>query len=342
MNTDYHLQVMRLIFHIILGFGFFILTNCTGKHNDQVSELDREPLIDPDYTGVTIPVNIAPLNFQIKEAGKTFTLKLTSSNGEQFSLKSAGSIIKIPSRKWRKLLKGSEGGKIGIELFVKADGKVHKYSKFYFYISPEPVDPYICYRFLYPGYETYTLMKIMQRNIETFRESAVIENQMLDNNCINCHSFKSNDPDKFLVQVRGSVGGAYIVDGKNITKTDLKTDDMKYGAVYPAWHPGGKFVIFSSNNIIQTFHAIPDKRIEVRDLASSLVLYNTELNEMTPVVDDDSLKYMDTFPEWSPDGSYLYFCRTNEVYEGFDFKEVKYNLMGRPLILSRKHSVKQS
>ena len=33
---------------------------------------------------------------------------------------------------------------------------------------------------------------------------------------------KYNNPEKFLLHIRGSEGGTYFVDGKNITKTDLK------------------------------------------------------------------------------------------------------------------------
>ncbi len=320
---------MRGIYQIILFLGLFLISNCSIRHNDKISEIDKEPLINPDYSGVTIPVNIAPLNFQIKESGEFFIITFISSNGTHFSTRSNKGIVKIPEGKWNRLLKGNESGKIDIEISVNRSGENFKYKTFHFYIATDPSDPYICYRLIYPGYETYVEMKIMQRNIENFKESSVVENQMLDMNCVNCHSFRLNDPEKFLIQVRGSVGGAYIVNGKKITRTDLKTDNMKYGAVYPAWHPGGKFVVFSSNNIIQSFHAIKGKRIEVRDLASSLVLYDVDTNEITQVIDDESVKYMDTFPEWSPDGNFIYFCRTNQVYEGFDFKESRYNLMRR-------------
>ena len=63
------------------------------------------------------------------------------------------------------------------------------------------------------------------------------------------------------------------------------------------------------------------------DLASSLVLYDTEKNEMLPIKEDDTLKYMETFPEWSPDGKYLYYCRANQVIDSTDFKSIKYNLV---------------
>ncbi len=35
---------------------------------------------------------------------------------------------------------------------------------------------------------------------------------------------------------------------------------------------------------------------------------------------------MDTYPEWSPDGKYLYFCRAAQIGEQYDYKEIRYNL----------------
>jgi Tol biopolymer transport system component len=35
---------------------------------------------------------------------------------------------------------------------------------------------------------------------------------------------------------------------------------------------------------------------------------------------------MDTFPEWSPDGKYLYFCRAPQIGEEYDYREIRYSL----------------
>jgi hypothetical protein len=108
----------------------------------------------------------------------------------------------------------------------------------------------------------------MQRCIETFNEEPVIDNRILDMNCINCHSFSQRSPDKFMVHIRGSHGGTYFVDNASITRRDPKIDAMPGGATYPAWHPGGRFVAYSSNQVRQAFYARPEKVIEVFDLVS--------------------------------------------------------------------------
>lgn len=312
--------------NIALGILFFFAA-CKTNRNESIREQGREPVIEPDYSGVTIPPNIAPMNFMIKEDGSSYRIEATSSNGVRLSIKSKDGIVNFPMRSWKKLLSGTKGGKIGIEIcFEDSKSMLSKYNPFYLYVADEPVDPYLCYRFLYPGYETYLQIKIIQRCVSDFSEKSLVENQMLKGNCVNCHSFDQNNPEKFLLHVRGSAGGTYFVNGGKITRTDLKTKEMTSGAVYPAWYPGGRYVAFSSNSIIQSFHAIPYKNIEVHDLASTLILYDTEKNEVSPIPESDTAKYMETFPEWSPDGRYLYYCRTNQVNENTDIKSIKYDL----------------
>jgi WD40 repeat protein len=319
------------VIHILLFllFGLFISTGC--KRDYKISETGREAFIEPDYSGVTIPPNIAPMNFQINEAGRSYRIIATGKSGYTLSLRSSDGIVRFPERSWKKLVKESEGGKIEITISSENKDKTFsKFSPFFLNVTMEPMDPYICYRLLYPGYETYSQIKIVQRNIESFGEKSVIENQLIKNNCVNCHSFNRNNPEKFLVHIRGTVGGTYFINGGKITRTDLKTKEMTSGAVYPAWHPSGKYVTFSSNSIVQSFHSIPEKNIEVIDFASSLVIYNIEKNEISPIEESDTVKYLETFPEWSPDGKYLYYCRANQIIDSTDFKSIKYNLLRKP------------
>lgn len=313
---------------LVLIFEMFFFGSCKTDHFNNTRDTGREPVIEPDYSGVTIPNNIAPMNFIIKEDGSSFRITATSTEGFHLSIKSSDGLVRFPIKSWKKLFTDNQNGKIRIEIFSENDERsLTKYNPIYLYIAKEPIDPYLCYRMLYPGYETYLQIKIVQRNIKNFKETSLVENQLLKNNCVNCHSFNRNNPDNFLIHVRGSLGGTYFYDGKKITKTDLKTKEMTYGAVYPAWHPGGRYVTFSSNNIIQNFHASPENNIEVTDLASSLVLYDIEKNEISPITEIDTVKYMETFPEWSPDGIYLYYCRAKQVVDSSDFKNIKYNLV---------------
>lgn len=322
-------MIKKTIFPLILVFvlSIFLTAGC-NSNNEKLSDITREPVIEPDYSGVTIPQNIAPLNFKITEAGRFFRLNVASANGFKISIKSKDGIIRFHQKSWKKLLANNHGGKISIDIISEDKaGDRTKYNPINLFVVNDPIDPWLCYRLLYPGYEAYLQIKIIQRSTESFRERSLVENQLLNTNCVNCHSFCRNNPNKFLLHVRGSSGGTYFAEGNKITRKDLKTSEMKYGAVYPAWHPNGQLVAFSSNSIVQSFHASQEYNIEVTDLASSLVVYDIEKNEMSPVVEDDSVKYMETFPEWSPDGRYLYFCRARQTNDSSDIRGIKYDLV---------------
>jgi Tol biopolymer transport system component len=137
-----------------------------------------------------------------------------------------------------------------------------------------------------------------------------------------------------MFHVRGSKGGTYILKGGKLARTDPKVDGMPGSATYPAWHPGGRYIAFSSNQVRQSFYSQPERSIEVFDLVSSLILFDAESNEIMLISDDDTTKYMSTFPSWSPDGRYLYYCRALQVInpdnpELEQIKNTRYNLVRR-------------
>ena len=275
-----------------------ILSSCTGRPGDNISNAGRFPSIEPDYNGTTIPYNIAPLNFRVNEQGTAFFARFTATNTHSFEVRSRNGIIEIPQKKWKHMLAENKEGEINIEVFLR--DKKNTWTKFnsvVIKISSDPADPFITYRLLYPGYESWKEIYIKQRDITSFRERSVIENSLVDENCLNCHSYNNTGKsDEFMIHMRGSMGGTYFLEGNDFKKVNLKTKEMKNGAVYPRWHPSGKFVAFSSNKIVQQFHSSLDKKVEVSDLKSSLVLYDLEKNEIMNINLPDKEKYMDTYP----------------------------------------------
>jgi len=319
---------------LALFFGLFLTAGCTTDF-EGIDEIDREPVIEPDYSGVTIPPNIAPMNFIIREDGKSFSLSVKSSNGYVKKVRTSKGVVRFPLHKWKKMLKDTGRGEISIEITAVVNAtEIRHYRPIKIFIANDPVDPWLCYRLLYPGYEAYKQLEIIQRCTENFREKPLVDNRLLKTNCINCHSFSGNNPDRLMVHVMGSLGGTYFSEGKRIVRRDLKADEMEYGAVYPAWHPGGTIVAFSSNSIVQSFHASQVYNIEVTDLASSLVVYDAENNEMSPVTETDSVPYLETFPEWSPDGRFLYYCRARQTADSSASDETKYDLVRKPFDMS--------
>jgi hypothetical protein len=312
---------IRLYKLCVLVSGMLFIIGCKTESLDNTIKTDRKPVIEPDYSDVTIPPNIAPMNFSVSEEGVYFYVVATSGlTGYQVKIKSSDGTIRFPEKKWRRLVTGSIGDTIKFRIFVskKAPADIIEYNTFSMIVAKEKIDPYLVYRLIYPGYYSWSNIKIVQRSTETFSAESVIENQILEKNCANCHSFNRNSADRFLIHIRGSLGGTYFVEDGKITRTDPKIDAMPGGATYPSWHPGGRFVAFSSNQVRQSFYSIPAKKIEVYDLVSSLILYDRKSNEITSITERDTIKYLMTFPSWSPDGKYLYFCRARQVINSTD------------------------
>jgi hypothetical protein len=320
----------KYTFYIIILI--IVLSSCTGKPHGNIAEIINQPAIDPDYTAITIPYNIAPLNFKILEKGNAFFARISADSKTFMEIRSKDGIISIPEGKWKKMLEANKGQEFNIDVYSKdKKGSWTRFKAITNKIATEQIDPYITYRLLYPGYESWKEIFIKQRSLESFRERSIIENSLVDENCLNCHSYNNTGKsDNFLFHMRGSLGGTYFFTGNNFKKVNLKTKEMKNGAVYPRWHPSGKFVAFSSNKIVQQFHSVLNKKVEVSDLESSLVLYDIDKNEMMGIDLPDKEKYMDTYPEWSPDGKYLYFCRAPKVGEVFVYDSVRYDLFRVP------------
>jgi|WetSurMetagenome_2_1015567.scaffolds.fasta_scaffold00775_3 Tol biopolymer transport system component len=319
-----HKYSEKYIYLIVL---VFLVCSCGRKPSGELVMSNLPPRLDPDYTEVTIPPNIAPMNFIIKEKGTAYFVKFSSGAGTEIDIFSRSGKIRIPQKKWKQMLQKNTGKEMKAEIFSKSeDGKWLKFKTITNKIAVENIDPYLYYRLLYPGYESWAELSISWRNLDSFKSQSFIENSVVDENCVNCHSFNNGRTDDFLFHMRGTLGGTYIYSGGEFRKINLKTKEMKNGAVYPRWHPSGKYVAFSSNKIIQRFHAADNKKVEVSDLESSLVLYDVQKNEIMNIELADKEKFMDTYPEWSPDGRILYFCRAAQVGEQYDYKQIRYNL----------------
>ena len=149
---------------------------------------------------------------------------------------------------------------------------------------------------------------------------------MTNYNCVNCHSFCMQNPDKMLLHMRGDYGGTFIINEGEIERLTTKTDSTISSFVYPVWHPSGEFMAFSVNNIAQTFYANNKDRLEVFDSKSDLVVYKVNTNEVftSPLI--SSLRQLETFPAFSSDGKTLYFCSAKKLPVPEKSDSLKYSL----------------
>lgn len=309
------------IFYIWLSM---ILISCSGEIKNPV-ELDREPVLIPDYSGITIPPNIAPLNFSINEKGEKFRVKIVAQTGVSLSINSNDSLITIPSGKWRKLLQAAAGSDISIEISIKDSGKWVRFINVVNSVAKDSIDSHLVYRLIDPGFEIWNKMGIYQRDLQRFEEDPIMINEMSEHNCINCHSFSVNNKN-MLFHMRGKLSGTIIYRNGILTKVNTKTDSTISAGVYPAWHPNGRLVAFSVNKITQVFHSTHDRRIEVADTVSDLILYDAETNIVSQCADIATKERYETFPVWSPDGRFLYYC--SALAEPLaSYEKIRYSLL---------------
>jgi hypothetical protein len=302
-----------------------LLASCAKQHEPS-GTYDQLPLIVPDYTNVTVPPNIAPLNFSVSEITKGYVN--FESEDYSFDVKIKKGDVIIPKRKWDKLLSENRGKDISVRVISKKAGTFMSYDTFAISVSPEKIDPYVVYRRIDPGYELWNKMGIYERWIESDKERPLYENKMTGMNCVNCHSFAQYNPDIMSFHMRSSFSGTYILNGNDIEK--LLIDNNEVGVpslVYPSWHPDGRFVAYSSNVTRQGFHTSDPNRIEVFDNASNIVIYDSEnhvINKSSLLFSEDSFE---TFPSFAPDGKSLYFCSAPAVKMPDSLDFVRYNIL---------------
>ncbi len=314
-----------IIFILLIILLFINIFKRSGIRN--YVENESMPHIFPDYTSTMIPPNIAPLNFTIEEKGSKYYVSIYSEDSKEIKILSRNGKIVIPKRKWKRFLNDNRGKSVFTDVYIKNPGATwEKYKTIENTVASEEIDSYVAFRLINPAYMLWEKMGIYQRNIENYSMKPVLLNLTTENNCMNCHTFCSNDPDKMLLHLRSSPSGTILYNNGTLQMLNTGTRFTMSSCVYPSWHPGGEIIAFSVNKIKQKFHSAGGKSQTVIDRASDLVLYDIKKNMITtsPKV---STGRLENLPNWSPDGKYLYFISGPKFNETAPDTLVKYDLM---------------
>ena len=331
--------VALILFHLILfastGFAIF---GGKAKVPSSFTEVATLPTIYPDYVGVTVPLNIAPLHFHIDHEAKTtdFVTRFTAGD-EQWAF--GGEDVRPGLKKWHAMVDKalSTDGKLTVEVFSKQQEQWQRMKPFEIFVCKDSIDPYISYRLISPSYVTYEDLTLNQRCLENFDQSLIYGNMINSDEengqCINCHHAQWYNPNRIQFHVRQYLGGTVIAYDGKVQKIDLKTDSTISAGVYPTWHPSKPWIVYSTNHTGQSFHTRDVQKIEVQDTKSNLIFYDLENNTVTPITRDTT--DLDCFPFWSPDGKYIYYVsahweKRDTVQMDFEliknYKDVQYNL----------------
>ncbi|MCD8387637.1 MAG: hypothetical protein LUD17_12215 [Bacteroidales bacterium] len=322
---DDHKGFSRKLSGGFIGAFLAMLAGCTAETSQNASEVAAMPGIWPDYIGVTVPRNIAPLNFNMADSALAMDVSIQGADGTV--IRSQGSEASgISIRQWHKLLDQNSGDSVMVTVAAKYADGWRQYRPFPIYVSHDSIDYGLTYRLIAPGYEVYSKMGIYERNLSNYDEKAILENTQVDG-CMNCHAYNQCDPDWYSMHVRGSHGATLLRKDGEMAVYDTSTDATLGLCVYPYWHPSGRYIAYSTNNTRQGFHISGKKRLEVFDYASDVQAYDTETGQLLApaILKRDSV--WETFPAFSPDGASLYFCAAapQEIPQGLD--QVRYDLL---------------
>ncbi|MCX8157801.1 MAG: hypothetical protein N3J91_15405 [Verrucomicrobiae bacterium] len=287
---------------------------------DQAAPSSATVWMQPDYGGIIVPPNIAPLNFRLTATGTAYRVVARSTRGASITVEDRQGRIQFPLRAWRALLQENAGKPLIFEPWVRqASGQWTALPPVTNHIAAAPVDEYLAYRRLGPLYNLYARMGLYQRHLGSFEEKEIMENSRINGSCLNCHTFLNHSPERMFFHLRAVPGNPILLrDGpelKQIART----------AGYSSWHPSGRLIVYSVNKLSLFFHTRGNTR-DVYDADSDLNVYRLDDNTVEAPPPIALTNRLETWPCWSPDGRFLYYSSAPPLPQE-RFREIRYDLM---------------
>jgi hypothetical protein len=327
-----------------LGFCAAVAAWWPGRESvEGAAEAQRRASIYPDYAGVTVPVNIAPLNIVVREPGEKFCLRLTGTAGRTVEVFGGREGIRIPARAWGELLRKNAGGALRMDVYAKGPAGWTHFDAAGIDVAAEEIDGFVVYRYFPPIYDKWGRISIRQRALGSFDERVLIDNeqsrdasgQTIGNACVNCHTFWNHKTSRMLMHLRpggraGQAPAMIVVKDGRASKVDTRVAGGG-AAAYSSWHPSGKLIAFSRNSFLQFFHSAGEDVREVVDRDSDLGLCDVESGRVYTAPQISRPDRLETWPAWSPDGRYLYFASARQLSNDRkqpppDWAEIRYDL----------------
>ena len=318
---------------LLIGCCCLMAVACGPKIPAAYTDSDALPRIYPDYREVTIPVNIAPLTFELDEEADEMVARYKVGDQEIV----CADKMQPDMDDWRSMIDKAKGGAISVDVYVRRGEQWTHCKPFNIYVSPDSIDSYLSYRLIPPSFVSYEALTISQRCLENYDESVIYDNMLCgfekEGQCINCHHYQQYNPERMQFHARQKSGGTVIAYDGKLKKVNMKNDSILSAGVYPAWHPWLNLIVYSTDKTHQNFHTTHSDKIEVYDAASDIIAYDVEKGEVTNLENDTT--EFEVFPAWAPDGRTLYYCsahfdRDSSVSRISDvinrYQELKYNI----------------
>jgi len=300
---------------------------CTaGASQDSATLLNRPPVLKPDYAGITIPPNIAPLNFIIQEPASDYLVRISGAKGKPMKLKSQSGRVLLQAAAWRELLSANKGSDLLVDIRAQTNGQWIRFTTITNHIAAEEIDPFLIYRKIHPSHSTWGPMGLFQRDLRNFDETQFLDNKRFSADCSHCHMLRNNDPDWLMVLIRSV----------HYSNSALIISNGIPGAIagqigFVSWHPKAPMVAASFNKPRLLLHTARNDMRDIIELEGWIGYFDLNSKTVKEVPGLRDKKRLLAFPAWAPDGQHLYYCSapnpmTNS--EGnINYKEVKYDLM---------------
>jgi len=293
---------------------------------------EQMPLIKPDYSGITIPPNIAPLQFSLQDSPTASIAEISSVKGSPILVKGEKGKFFIDDKSWKRLLSQNQGNPLHFSIYARSEkGKWIQYKTIENTIAREPIDRYCTYRLLNFQYNYWRDLRECERDLTSFKQRELLStmnySQYDQMKCINCHIPMNNNPERFTLQLRSSTGGVetLISNGDSLALLSSRIGHV-------AWHPGGRYMAFSSYKVQQYFHSVGKQFIDVYDNDSYIAIYDISERKIISIPQLSQQGILNTWPAWSSDGRYLYYCSAPVLWSDNgeppeNFNRTRYNLL---------------
>ena len=300
---------------LLIAVGIAALISCRRPPDlSSAVAVEAAPRIDPDYASIVIPPNIAPLNFRILEDGSDCIVRILSDGAPPVEIHCPDRQCRLGLKTWRELLDRNKGRHLYYDIFMrKAEGTWTQFARFTNTVAEEPIDPWIVYRRLVPNKHLSEIKGIFQRDLESFETSAVVTLRDDTFECFNCHTFCQNDPNRFLIHLRGKNAGMVIVANGKVRKINTQQPPLWRPLAFASWHPGGEYIAATLNQF-EGYDSSTEKsfQFEAVEKRGDLVVYNVEKNSISTSRQVFGTAYIETHPCWSADGKYIYYVRCED------------------------------
>ena len=318
-----------------------LLASCAPTHENE-EQVNHLPNMFPDYADVTIPVNIAPLNFMVRDKNlnsievvatiKQGTSTPESTDENSIRVAAKDNVVKFSLSEWKDFLQKAAGKKINVQVYTRSNqGYWTAFKPFTWEVANDSIDPYLSYQLIDPDYKVWNNIQIKERCIEDFKEKVLADHNLEKNSCMNCHIPGNQDPNLSMIYLAEDGREAILSRNGQMRRLNIQTTGMVTPATYFAFSPSGKYITFSTNDYEPAFHASSSHRVEVFDKRSDVYVADLDNNTIISSSLTCNNSTLATFPVFSPNGKYIYYCvASNKAIKDDNIKELKYALVRIP------------